>query len=127
MCYNPPRLYDWQIFTHQDSLSCIEGKIADIKYNRKKQEYYLYFGAAFPHYHAKVVVPKHVYRNAYKPYLRNLKYKNVVICGKSIATSGVPLIYISSLYDIYLDNINFGVHVDEKIVEFERFNSTYTY
>ncbi len=100
--------YPWAIYQSEagDNTTSIEGKVMDVRYNRRSNQYEIHFGRRAPYQSATIIIPQHLAQYINYRAIKKLKRDYVSVYGVFTNYGNVPTIRINSLDDFYVDEIN---------------------
>ncbi len=106
--YRPQVEYPWAIYESEgdDNTASIEGKVMDIDYNRRTNQYEIHFGRKSPYQSATVIIPDYLSQYIDHRSLRKLKRDYVSVYGMFTNYSNVPTIIINSLDEFFVDEVS---------------------
>ena len=106
--YRPQVEHPWAIYESEggDNTASIEGKVMDIDYNRRTNQYVIHFGCKSPYQSATVIIPDYIARHINYRSLKKLKRDYVSVFGLFTNYGNVPTIIIDSLDEFYVDEIS---------------------
>jgi len=108
LSYQPQIEYPWAIYESEngDNTASIEGEVIDIDFNRRTNEYILYFGRKSPYQSATVIIPEYLSRQISYRDLRKLKRDYVSVYGRYTNYGNVPTIMINSFDEFYVNEMS---------------------
>lgn len=100
--------YPWAIYRSEngDNTASIEGKVMDVKYNRRSKQYEIHFGRRAPYQSATIIIPQHLTQYINYRAIKKLKRDYVSVYGVFTNYGNVPTIRINSLDEFYVDEIS---------------------
>ena len=105
--YRPEIEYPWAIYEsdNRDHTASIEGKVVDVDYNRRTNQYILHFGRKSPHQSATVIIPDYLAQYLNIRDVRKLNRDYVSVYGKFTNYGNVPTIVLNSLDEIFVNEM----------------------
>ena len=106
--YRPQVEYPWAIYESEgnDNTASIEGKVMDIDYNRRTNQYEIHFGRKSPYQSATVIIPDYLSQYIDHRSLRKLKRDYVSVYGMFTNYGNVPTIIINSLDEFFVEDVS---------------------
>jgi hypothetical protein len=106
--YRPQVEYPWAIYESEgnDNTASIEGKVLDIDYNRRTNQYEIHFGRKSPYQSATVIIPDYLSQYIDHRSLRKLKRDYVSVYGMFTNYGNVPTIIINSLDEFFVEDVS---------------------
>lgn len=106
--YRPQIEYPWAIYESEDgsNTASIEGKVIDVDYNRRTNQYVIHFGRKSPYQSATVIIPDYIAQHINYRSLKKLKRDYVSVFGLFTNYGNVPTIIIDSLDEFYVDEVS---------------------
>lgn len=106
--YRPQIEYPWAIYESEgdDNTASIEGKVIDVDYNRRTNQFVIHFGRKSPYQSATVIIPDYLSQYINYRSLKKIKRNYVSIFGVFTEYGNVPTIIINSLDEFFVDEVS---------------------
>ncbi len=106
--YQPQIEYPWAIYESEngENTASIEGKVIDVDYNRRTNQFVIHFGRKSPYQSATVIIPDYLAQYIDYRTLKKIKRDYVSVYGVFTEYGNVPTIMISSLEEFFVDEVS---------------------
>ncbi len=100
--YRIPTVSAYDASYYRGEVVNVYGKVYEVYYSARADEYILYFGAFYPYHDFTVVIPGHIARSFSHRPERYFNSSYVLVTGLITIYDGMPEIYLSRAYQIRL-------------------------